>query len=93
MVTGHRRALTAVVFATPALLLAACSPPNEVPSDAPGTTPSVWTGAPAPSGETAESGESGNSENLVATLTSPGGEQVATATFEFGKAGGKGSPR
>lgn len=89
MVTGHRRALSVAVFATLVVLLAACSPPNELPSDAPGTTPSVWTGAPAPSGAVSEPGGSGGSENLVARLTTADGGQVATATFEFSKAGGK----
>lgn len=89
MVTGHRRALTAVVFATPIALLAACSPPNQVPSDVPGTTPAIWTGSAAPSAGESESGGSGGSEGLVAHLTTPDGGQVATATFEFSKAGGK----
>lgn len=88
MVTGHRRALAAVV-ATPVVLLAACSPPNELPSDTPGTTPAIWTGSAAPSGPASESGGAGGSENLVAHLTTPDGGQVATATFEFSKAGGK----
>ncbi|WP_373693094.1 superoxide dismutase[Cu-Zn] [[Mycobacterium] holstebronense] len=88
MVTGHRRALTAVFFATPAMLLAACSP-NQLPSDAPGTTPAIWTGSAAPSATESESGGSGGSDNLVAHLTTPDGGQVATATFEFSKAGGK----
>ncbi|MFL0178463.1 MULTISPECIES: superoxide dismutase[Cu-Zn] [unclassified Mycobacterium] len=88
MVTGHRRALTAVVFATPAMLLAACSP-NQLPSDAPGTTPAIWTGSAAPSAPESESGGSSGSDSLVAHLTTPDGGQVATATFEFSKAGGK----
>ncbi|KLO27492.1 superoxide dismutase [Mycolicibacter heraklionensis] len=89
MVTGHRRALTAVVFATPVALLAACSPPNQLPSDAPGTTPAIWTGSAAPSASESESGGSSGSDSLVAHLTTPDGGQVATATFEFSKAGGK----
>ncbi|BBX24221.1 superoxide dismutase [Cu-Zn] [Mycolicibacter terrae] len=89
MVTGHRRVLAVAVFATPVVLLAACSPPNEQPSDAPGTTPAIWTGSPAPSGVDHEPGGSGPSDTLVAHLTTPDGGQVATATFEFSKAGGK----
>ncbi|ORW22870.1 superoxide dismutase [Mycolicibacter nonchromogenicus] len=89
MVTGHRRALAAVIFATPIALLAACSPPNQVPSDVPGTTPPIWTGSAAPSATESESGGSAASENLVAHLTTADGGQVATATFEFSKAGGK----
>lgn len=88
MVTGHRRALAVAVFATPVALLAACSP-NQPPSDTPGTTPAIWTGSPAPAGESGESGGTGGSENLVARLTTPDGGQVATATFEFSKSGGK----
>lgn len=89
MVKGHRRALAAVLFATPVVLSAACSPPNEQPSDAPGTTPSIWTGSPAPSGAASEPGGSGESESLVAQLKTPDGGQVATATFEFSKDNGK----
>ena len=70
------------------MLLAACSP-NQLPSDAPGTTPAIWTGSPAPSGVDHEPGGSGPSDTLVAHLTTPDGGQVATATFEFSKAGGK----
>lgn len=89
MVTfGHRRALAAVVFATPVVLLAACSP-NEPASDAPGTTPAIWTGSPVPSGAASEPGGSNPSDSLVARLATPEGGQVATATFEFSKAGGK----
>lgn len=86
MVKGHRRALA--VFATPVVLLAACSPPNEMPSDAPGTTPAIWTGSPAPSGAESEPGGTDSADNLVARLTTPDGGQVATATFEFSKTGG-----
>jgi Cu-Zn family superoxide dismutase len=88
MVKGHRRVVAAAVFAAPVVLLAACSP-NEPPSDVPGTTPAIWTGSPAPSGAASEPGESGGSDNRVARLTTVDGGQVATATFEFSKAGGK----
>ena len=88
MVTGHRKALVAA-FATPAMLLAACSP-HQLPSDAPGTTPAIWTGSPAPSGHGGQPSSSGGSDNLVAHLITPDGTRVATATFEFSKAGGKG---
>ncbi|MDQ2627554.1 MAG: superoxide dismutase family protein [Actinomycetota bacterium] len=88
MVKGHRTVLAAAVFATPVVLLAACSP-NEPASDVPGTTPAIWTGSPAPSGAASEPGESSDSDNLVARLTTVDGGQVATATFEFSKAGGK----
>ncbi|GFG71941.1 superoxide dismutase[Cu-Zn] [Mycolicibacter senuensis] len=88
MVKGHRTVLAAAVFATPVVLLAACSP-NEPASDVPGTTPAIWTGSPAPSGAVSEPGESSGSDNLVARLTTVDGGQVATATFEFSKVGGK----
>ncbi|WP_165824919.1 superoxide dismutase[Cu-Zn] [Mycolicibacter senuensis] len=88
MVKGHRRVVAAAVFAAPVVLLAACSP-NEPPSDVPGTTPAIWTGSPAPSGAASEPGESGGSDSLVARLTTVDGGQVATAKFEFSKAGGK----
>lgn len=89
VVSAHRRAFASVVFATPVVLLAACSPPNEQPSDVPGTTPSVWTASPAPSGAAHEPGGSGASDNLVARLATPEGGRAATATFEFSKTGGK----
>lgn len=85
MVTGPRRTLATVVFAAPVMMLAACSP-NQLPSDVPGTTPAIWTGSPAPSGGVAESG---NSDSLVAHLSTPDGGQVATATFDFSNSGGK----
>jgi len=89
MVTsGHRRALAAVVFAAPIVLLAACTP-NEPASDVPGTTPPVWTGSPAPSGAANESGGAAASDSLVARMITPEGGQVATATIEFSNTGGK----
>ncbi|CAJ1585778.1 superoxide dismutase[Cu-Zn] [[Mycobacterium] wendilense] len=78
--------VAAVLFAAPVALLAACSPPGEVPSDAPGTTPSIWTGSPAPSGVDEGSGEgqaSGSADKLSVPINDASGAQVATATFEF----------
>lgn len=63
-------------------LLSACSPQHEQPATSPGTTPSVWTGAPAPTGKAPESGP-GAPESLTTHLKSPEGVDVATAKFEF----------
>lgn len=83
-----RSAAAATLFAVPALVLSACSPPGEVPSDTPGTTPSVWTGSPSPSagpGEEGEGGASGESggQTLGADLKLPDGTTVATAEIAF----------
>ncbi|MEZ0364018.1 superoxide dismutase family protein [Mycobacterium sp. pUA109] len=83
MVTpGHRKTLAAVLFAAPVALLSACSP-NQPPSDTPGTTPSVWTGSPAPSESSAEPGGPVAPETLTTHLKTPDGTDVATAKFEF----------
>ena len=89
MVTSaHRRAFAAAAaLAAPVAFLAGCTP-NQPPSDAPGTTPPVWTGSPEPAGPISEGGN-GGSENLIAHLKSPEGTEVATATFEFKNAAGK----
>ncbi len=67
-------------------VLAACSP-GEEPSSEQGTTPPVITGDQAPGGlgvgETpaGESGSEGSSSGATASLISPQGTQVGTATF------------
>jgi Cu-Zn family superoxide dismutase len=82
MVTpGRRRTLAAVLFAAPVVLLSACSP-DQPPSDTPGTTPSVWTGSPAPS-TSQESGAPAEPESLTTHLKAPDDTVVATAQFEF----------
>ncbi|WP_072690994.1 superoxide dismutase[Cu-Zn] [Rhodococcus marinonascens] len=79
------RSVTPVV-AIAALGLAACSN-SEEPTDVPGTTPPVWTGAADPSaagvpGDAASgSGESGASGAATATLEDAEGAEVGTATF------------
>lgn len=89
-----RTVAAATLFAAPALALAACSPPGEVPSNTPGTTPSVWTGSPSPSAPAGEegSGEGGGAggeaqaaggETLKADLKLPDGTTVATADIAF----------
>lgn len=78
------RVVTPLV-AIAALGLTACSN-NEEPTDVPGTTPPVWTGAPAPAGEHGESGSehattTGSADNVSVTLKDAKGAQVGTATL------------
>lgn len=84
-----RSVAAATLFAVPTLALSACAPPGEVPSDTPGTTPSVWTGSPSPSagpeGEGSEqsgSGE-GSGQTLTAELNGPDGSTIANAEIVF----------
>jgi Cu-Zn family superoxide dismutase len=86
----NRRSVTitaAVLLAVPVALLSACSP-NEPVATSPGTTPSIWTGSPAPgaeagSGEGAEANTPANEQKLVSPIKTADGTQVATATFDF----------
>ncbi|KWX67280.1 superoxide dismutase family protein [Mycobacterium sp. NAZ190054] len=83
-----RSVAAATLFAVPALALSACAPPGEVPSDAPGTTPPVWTGSPSPTAGPDEhgAGHGGGTaagETLTADLKSPDGTTVATADIAF----------
>ena len=83
-----RTAVVAALFAVPVLALSACSP-NEPIATTPGTTPSIWTGSPAPSGSASEGGhgQSGanepSGEKLTAQLKLADGTPVATADIEF----------
>ncbi|MFB1296023.1 superoxide dismutase family protein [Mycobacterium sp. pW049] len=85
-----RSVAAATLFAVPALALSACSPPGDVPSDAPGTTPPVWTGSPSPtagaeepgSGQGGGSGEGGG-QTLTAELNLADGTTVANAEIAF----------
>src|SRR6185369_10265535 len=76
------------VFAVPVVALSACSAPEQ-PATSPGTTPSVWTGSPAPSASPTEGhGQPSESaapsgEKLTAQLKSADGTTVATADIEF----------
>jgi Cu-Zn family superoxide dismutase len=63
-------------------LLSACKP-NQPPATAPGTTPSIWTGSPSPSGTQQKAGPVAP-ESLTTHLIAPDGAKVATAKFEFG---------
>ncbi len=84
-----RTVAVATLFAVPALALSACSPPGEVPTDTPGTTPAIWTGSPPPaappgehgSAEGAEPGPTG--DTLTSELKLADGTTVATADVEF----------
>jgi Cu-Zn family superoxide dismutase len=86
MLASRAQTLTvAALFAIPAL--AACSPPGDVATSQPGTTPSVWTGSPAPAtqaeGEGGEGEAAPSGDKLTAQLKNPSGTTVATADFEF----------
>ncbi len=81
---GYRNAVvtvSALTAGTCVALLSACSP-NQLPASTPGTTPSIWTGSPAPSAGNAE-GTPGASPNITTHLKAPDGTEVATAEFEF----------
>ncbi|BBX98439.1 superoxide dismutase[Cu-Zn] [Mycobacterium lacus] len=79
----HAAAVTvsALSLAACVALLSACSSPQHA-STIPGTTPSVWTGSPAPSSISGREGPAA-SESLTTVLKGPDGTQVATAKFEF----------
>jgi Cu-Zn family superoxide dismutase len=80
----------AACFAVPALVLSACSAPEQ-PATTTGTTPSVWTGSPAPSAPPDEhgGGQGGGHEGqasdqkLTTDLKLPNGTTVATAEIAF----------
>ncbi|MET0450811.1 MAG: superoxide dismutase family protein [Mycobacterium sp.] len=84
-ISAPLRLIAAAALLVP--IASACSP-NEPVATQPGTTPSVWTGSPAPSAEAGEegSGEGGSEaagETLTADLKTPDGTSVATAEFAF----------
>ena len=73
----------AALIAVPALTMSACTP-NEPVATQPGTTPSVWTGSPAPTTEGGGEGQAAPAgETLTAQLKNPSGTTVATADFAF----------
>ncbi|MEZ0340287.1 superoxide dismutase family protein [Mycobacterium sp. pV006] len=83
-----RRTVAATLFAAPALVLSACSPPGEVPSDSPGTQPPVWTGSPAPTTEAGGHGAGHGAaaaagDTLSADIRNADGVTVATADIAF----------
>jgi superoxide dismutase, Cu-Zn family len=75
-------ALPPVLLATCVALLSACSSPQHA-STVPGTTPAVWTGAPAPSGTSDVEGAAPGAQTVVTHLKAPDGTQVAIAKFDF----------
>jgi len=75
-------ALPPVLLATCVALLSACSSPQHA-STVPGTTPAVWTGAPAPSGTSDAEGGAPAGQTVVTHLKAPDGTQVAVAKFDF----------
>jgi superoxide dismutase, Cu-Zn family len=81
-ISAPLRLLAAAAIIVP--VASACSP-NEPVATQPGTTPSVWTGSPAPSAGagTSEAEAAPAGEKLTADLKSPDGTTVATADFEF----------
>lgn len=80
---GHRKVVVATLSAASvAAALSACSSPQHA-SSVPGTTPSIWTGSPAPSGSAAAEGASAGKPSITTRLRAPDGTQVATAMFDF----------
>ncbi len=79
----------AAFFAVPVVALSACSP-NEPIATTPGTTPSIWTGSPAPSaasdeghGAQPQGQAAASGEKLTAQLKLADGTTVASADIEF----------
>nr|WP_244232210.1 MULTISPECIES: superoxide dismutase family protein [Mycobacterium] len=83
MPAGHRPVVAATLSAAACVaLVSACSSPQHA-STTPGTTPSIWTGSPAPSeGRGHQEGVPG-AQGLTTQLRAPDGTEVATAKFEF----------
>ena len=84
-ISASLRLVAATALLVP--VAAACTP-NEPVATQPGTTPSVWTGSPAPSagaqeGEAGEGGAAPAGETLTAEIKTPDGTTVATAEFAF----------
>lgn len=84
-ISAPLRILAAAALLVP--IASACSP-NEPVASQPGTTPSVWTGSPAPSAEAGGQAEGSapaapTGETLVADIKTPDGTSVATAQFVF----------
>ena len=85
MVKPVRRKVAAVTVLAPlvaSVVLSSACKPNQPPATAPGTTPSIWTGSPSPSG-TQPTGGPAAPESLTTHLIAPDGAKVATAKFEF----------
>lgn len=89
LTSGHRRSVAAVLFAAPVAVLGACTP-NQPASDTPGTTPSIWTGSPAPAQSATTPGGAGTGDTLTTQLKAADGAQIATAKLEFSDGAGGG---
>lgn len=96
VIAHPRTAVLSVASVVPVVLLSACSPDEPIATQ-PGTTPSVWTGSPAPGGGH-EAGHSaghgaapplgspsaaGPTDTLTAQIKAPDGTEVAAAAIEF----------
>jgi Cu-Zn family superoxide dismutase len=89
---GHRNVVAAAMstlpvpfLATCVALVSACSSPQHA-STVPGTTPSIWTGSPAPAGASGAEGAEGAGpapRSVTSHLKTPDGTQVAIAKFDF----------
>jgi Cu-Zn family superoxide dismutase len=83
-----KTAAAAALFAVPVLAISACSP-NEPIATSPGTTPSVWTGAPSSSASPSAgaggqgTGQAASGQKLTAPLKLADGTTVGTADIEF----------
>jgi Cu-Zn family superoxide dismutase len=77
-------ATSAMCAATSVALLSACSSPEHA-ATAPGTTPAVWTGSPAPSEPSGMEGDQQQptAQSITTQLKAPDGTRVATAKFDF----------
>jgi Cu-Zn family superoxide dismutase len=79
-----RTVAAVTLFAAPALAMTACSPPGQVPTNTPGTTPSIWTGSPAPSaspGEQVPGAQGGSHQGGLAGAPQEGNAQGAPGQF------------
>lgn len=77
-----KSAMPPVVLVAAVALLSGCSSPQHA-STVPGTTPSVWTGSPAPSATSHDSGPAASGQGLTTHLKAADGTEVATAKFDF----------
>ncbi|MFN8067634.1 MAG: superoxide dismutase family protein [Mycolicibacterium insubricum] len=82
------KSAAAILFAVPVVLLSACSPPGQEPTDhtpSPGATPPIWTGTSGtPTSQArAGTGQSPAANEQTVTLKNAEGADVATAKFAF----------
>lgn len=82
MPASRRRCAAVLLLTAPVALLNGCAP-DQHPSTTPGTTPSIWTGSPAPSAASHEKAGAPLPETITTHLKAADGTQVATAKFDF----------